>query len=299
MKDIFLINNNITLLVALLTIDHLGLSENQVIIVASRNTSIPVYKNLKVINLPQLARWQAIKSHYIDSGPFRLFMPHDSVMRPVGKNLMSSRYCQGISYLEEGALAYKDYPMRVSSTARNLSKVPFVGKYFKYWLSVPWFSKENANVYHFFDGAFPWAKRENRIAVRNIDALIPHYRRCLSAGAIVLLVSKIEDIHISLSTIKLVDLPEEAGPIFLKPHPDLLRCEEELRYVCSDSDLKDMGVSILDASCILELEMMVNKIFVLGHKETSLRRYVKALGSVFIPFSEDQLKLFSEEVSRS
>jgi len=282
MRYIFLVNNNTTLLVALLTLDHLGIEKKHSTFIASRGTSVPRLAGVQVKNLPSKRRTKFLKKEKLSDEPYHIFTPHDSAMKPVGRLLLNNRNCRSVSYLEEGGLAYENDPVTLSSTARKVGRIPVVGSIFTHSLAKPWFGCQEAEYFCLFDGAFPWVEEARRTVLENTCRIRKYYRHRLEPGAVVVLFSNRAELMAGVLAAEDNVMTRHCQKVFLKPHPDLLRRPEQIFELTGNLTGREKDYEVLGETCILEAEMMAGKIFVLGNHITSLRRYAGLLGSTYL-----------------
>jgi len=280
--NFFFINNNTSLFCSILAIEHLGLDWAQCKAGLSRSTDgywIP-FAEIFDLDTPDgfKAFDQMIKGQ---KEAFNIFLPHDGASRGIRRRAINHPQCQQVYYLEEGMLSHKIYPYRLSSDARKVCNIPFVGRFLRRALQKPLFGALNPRFLALGEGAFPFAPINSVLTLNNYACLLRHYSPRIHQPAFVMLATPAEAFGPIVEAYKEIAHRSRPRPVYLKLHPDAYKIRYQRRTAEIVSAAQEVGADMLDAGTIMEAEIILNRHHLIGNQTTSLALYSTMFGATY------------------
>ena len=280
--NLFFINNNTSLFCSILAIEHLGLDWTQCIAGLSRKTDGHWLPFAETCDLETAAGCgtlgQLIKGR---TEAFDVFLPHDGAGKGIRRRAINHPCCRQVYYLEEGMLSHKAYPYRLSSDARKVCNLPFVGRRLEKLLEKPLFGAPDPRFLALGQGAFPFADVDRVITLDDHRNILRYYSPRIHEPAFIMLATPAEAFEPILQACKDLAGRSYTRPIYLKLHPDAYKDRYQRRTGEIISAAGDVGASVLDPGTLIEAEILLNRHHLIGNRTTSLVRYSTMLGGAY------------------
>ena len=285
---VFFVSNPVVSIIARMVIDAYGIDPSNVICVSIRRSDTSLVCNEPI---KPFSRWydRALVKFFCDSPQGRRianqledkkqkFIVYASWMYPEIERVVSSQYCQGHVYLEEGQQSYyQSNPYTFLGSIKQQRRKKILEGNINYYF------REDASAYIGLSAeSFPKIPESERFVLENFDAVRQLYiPRLVGVKAIGLMPAphRIPQEHLeSALRLFLANMPE--GGV-IKLHPGFSIYTVLRDYIASILERVTHGtVTLCDDNIIVELEMLIEPKVFIGAR-TSVSRYAEAFGSKF------------------
>lgn len=290
---VFLINNPVTAIVSKMIIEAYGIRQEKVVAVSIRksDTSLihddaidpgvrwsdrPLIKLFGDFPISRRILTPLIKnkSNFI---LFAAWAYGESNAAPSIGKLLSSKYCQGLCYVEEGQAAYR--PIKLGT--RRINKESYSDdedrlnhrEIYKF---------DSTAFFGILPDAFPLIPKDRRFILNNFGDIKDHYTPLLRGAHTIGLTCaerRLQPLQWEAMLQVLIDEMPNGGAI--KLHPSFSFDRKKRRRIQEIlSEIAPPTIQICSDHAIIELEMLYGKKSLIGPL-TSLKRYAEAFGSKF------------------
>lgn len=283
MQNIFFINNNTTLISAILASEKNSIDLKNSIAAFSRRFNSKAFASNNTFDLETCAGTEGLKQFLNNNrSPLNVFLPHDGPRDGLRMRAIKKRHGGSVNYLEEGALAYLDSPRRLSGDIKRLSRLPLVGSIFEKLGSKPWFGQKGAAFWGLSDEAFPWVTHNRYVLNLTEIDISQYYTNVVRTEANIVLWHPTDNPVGAVDAYKGLSVKKRQKPLFLKLHPDALKEKHAGRTAKFLSLFEALGAVVLSSDTIIEFEVLSLGHCVIGSTRTSLKRYVEKFGGEYI-----------------
>lgn len=267
MKNIFIINNYISLTISVFLVKYLCIPNNSIIFVINRiipDIKLFPFKALIFKNTEQV-------ESLLGKNEFSLYFPHDRCCNYLVDFLMRNQKLKNCFYIEEGNLSYNDSRYKYSERIflKKIYNLPFINLFTRQKT----FFYANC-AYALSKGAFPFLEKDKVVYFdfkEVVELFMSHYNFHSFHNSYLFLISVHDDIKIIKNRIKKLKGKKR---YYLKFHPSFnYKKYKSLkqRFISSLSEFRT--IIVCDDSFFVELESYYKSLIVYGGYSSSQRYF--------------------------